>query len=80
MVNQAKQKIFWPNMRQDLKRTYDECQTCQEDKTSKANEQNEISQENIFNNFIPGQQVELDYAQKGCNDYLMIACSLSGFI
>ena len=46
----------------------------------KANEGNEISQENIFENFIPGQQVELDYAEKGCNNYLMIACSLTGFI
>ena len=24
--------------------------------------------------------MELDYAQKGCNNYLMIACSLTGFI
>ena len=80
MVNQAKQKIFWPNMRKDLKNTYEECQKCQEDKTSKATKHNEVSQENIFNNFIPGQQVELDYSQKGCNNYLMIVCSLTGFI
>ena len=80
MLNQAKQKIFWPGMRRDLKNTYDDCQTCQENKTSKANEGNEISQENIFENFIPGQQVELDYAEKGSNNYLMIVCSLTGFI
>ena len=64
MITQAKQKIFWPNMRKDMKKTYNECDKCQRDKTSKANERNEISQENIFENFIPGQQVELDYAQK----------------
>ena len=52
MLNQAKQKIFWAGMRRDLKNTYDDCQTCQENKTSKANEGNEISQENIFENFI----------------------------
>ena len=80
MLNQAKQKIFWPGMRRDLKNTYDDCQTCQENKTSKANEGNKISQENIFENFIPGQQVELDYAEKGSNNYLMIVCSLTGFI
>ena len=55
-------------MKKDLKRIYDQCQTCQENKTSKANEGNKISQENIFENFIPGQQVELDYAEKGINN------------
>ena len=49
-------------------------------KPPKQTKRNEISQENIFENFIPGQQVEIDYAQKGSNDYLMIVCSLTGFI
>ena len=80
MLNQAKQKIFWPGMRRDLKKIYDDCPTCQENKTSKANEDNEISQNNIFENFIPGQMVELDYAEKGCNNYLMIICALTGFM
>ena len=47
MTQQAKAKIFWPGMKKDLKRTYDGCEACQKDKTSKANENNEISQENI---------------------------------
>ena len=46
-------------------------------KPPKQTKRNEISQENIFENFIPGQQVEIDYAQKGSNDYLMIVCSLT---
>ena len=33
-----------------------------------------------FQNFIPGQQVELDFAQRGNQDYLMIICSLTGFM
>ena len=37
MLHQAKQKIFWPGIQRDLKQIYDECQTCQKDKTSKAN-------------------------------------------
>ena len=60
MLNQAKQKIFWPGIQKDLKQVYEGCESCQKDKTLKANEGNEISQENIFENFIPGQQVELD--------------------
>ena len=67
-------------MRKDLKQTYDNCDKCAENKVSKAEENNEISQENIFRNFLPGQQVELDFAEKGSQDYLMIACALTGFI
>ena len=63
MQTQAKNKIFWPGMRKDLKNVYDTCQSCAENKTSKANEANEVCCENIFRNFIPGQQVELDYAE-----------------
>ena len=46
---------------------------------SKASEHNDVSMENIFQNFIPGQQIELDFAQRGNQDYLMIVCSLTWF-
>ena len=80
MMTQAKKKIFWPGMKADLQQIYRECPSWQDNRESKANEHNEIGQTNIFENFLPGQQVELDYAQKGENNYLMIACSLTGFI
>ena len=80
MIVQAKGKIFWPGMRKHLKDTYDTCEKCAVNKVSKAQENNEISQENIFRNFVPGQQVEMDFAEKGQQNYLMIACSLTGFI
>jgi hypothetical protein len=80
MLLQSKSRIFWPGMRRDLKQEYDNCAECQENKMSKASEHNEISMDNIFQNFIPGQQVELDYAQRGNQDYLMIICSLTGFM
>ena len=80
MIQQCKSKIFWPNFRRDLKKEYDECSKCQENKVSKASAHNEIDMGNIFENFIPGQQVEMDYAQKGNQDYLMIVCSLTGYM
>ena len=80
MLLQAKNKIFWPGMRKDLKKVYDSCQDCAENKTSKANESNEVSYDNIFKNFTPGQQVEMDYAEKGNQNYLLMVCSLTGFI
>ena len=80
MHQQTKSRIFWPNMRRDLKQEYDNCSKCQENKMSKASEHNEISMGNIFQNFNPGQQVELDIAQRGNQDFLMIICSLTGFM
>ena len=47
MLTQAKQKIFWPGMKNDLQRIYKDCTRCQEAKVSKANEHNEVSQTNI---------------------------------
>ena len=63
-----------------MKSVYENCQSCAENKTSKANESNEVSYENIFRNFIPGQQVEMDYAERGNQDYLLMVCSLTGFL
>ena len=80
MIQQARNCIFWPGMKSDLLKIYQECSACQENKVSKANEHNEVSQDNLFENFLPGQQVEIDFAQKGCHDYLMIVCSLTGYI
>ena len=34
----------------------------------------------MFENFFPNQMVEIDFAQRGTQDYLVVACSLTGFI
>ena len=36
--------------------------------------------ENVFNNFYPNEEVQIDFAQKGNNDFLMMADTLTGFI
>ena len=68
MLRQCKKKIFWPGIRKDLKQKYVECNQCKENKTSKAQALNEVSSEDIFKNFLPGQRLEVDYAE----NYLMI--------
>ena len=78
MLLQAKSRIFWAGLRRDLKTLYENCSDCQENKMSKARQDNEVSFENIFRNFI--QQIELDFAERGNQDYLMIVCSLTGFM
>ena len=80
MMKQAKDKIFWPSMRGELRNVYETCQKCRENRPSKAQEHNEVSQQNLFDNYLPGQRVLMDYAIKGHVNYLSIVCALTGFI
>ena len=57
MLRQCTTKIFWPGM---CKQKYEECEICQENKTSKAQVHNKISNEDIFKNILPGQRLEID--------------------
>ena len=42
-------------MRDDLREKYEKCEKCREHKPSKAQAHNEISQKNMFDNYLPGQ-------------------------
>ena len=43
-----------------------------------AQAHNEISSEDIFKNFLPGQRLEVHYAEKGNRNYLMIVDIVTG--
>ena len=75
-----KGKICWPKLRADLKKTYEQCPECTENRISQPQKDNEISYRNIFNNIYPNQMIELDFAQKGSQDYMVVGCSLTGFL
>ena len=57
MILQAKGKICWPNIKEDIRGYYKRCQECLEFKHSKAQKSSEISYENLFEHFLPGQQI-----------------------
>ena len=80
IMKQAKDKIFWPNMRSELRKVYDTCQEYRTNSPSKAQEHNEVSQQNLFDSYLPGQRVLIDYAISGHTSYLSIVCALTGFI
>ena len=67
-------------MKDDLKAKYESCAECQRNKQSKAQANNEVSQKNIFDNFMTGQRVQLDFAVKGWQNYMSMACALTGSI
>ena len=49
-------------------------------KRSKAQKSSEISYENLFERFEPGQQVQCDFAEYGGQDYHLISDEISGFL
>ena len=55
MMKQAKDKIFWPEMRAELRKVYDTCQECKTNRPSKSQEHNEVSQKNLFDSYLPGR-------------------------
>ena len=79
MIKQAKSRIYWPRMRQEIKEIYQTCQPCTEFRNSKPQKPNEISQRDVFSNFFPNEQIEVDFASKGSRDFLLIVDSLTGF-
>jgi hypothetical protein len=80
MIRQTKGKIYWPGMRKQIKETYDHCKPCTENRVSRPQKSNEISQKDVFANFFPNEQIEIDFAQKGAKDFLLMVDSLTGFV
>ena len=80
MIRQVKNKLFWPKLRNDLKKTYESCPECTQHRISHPQKHNEVSYCNIFANFYPNQLLEVDFAQKGCRDYIVMVCARTGFL
>lgn len=80
MIRQVKNRIWWPKIRHDLKDIYNNCDACREFRASQPQKQNEISMVDVFANFYPNEEIQIDFAEKGNNDYLMVADTLTGFI
>ena len=80
MIRQTKNKIFWPKIRNDLRKTYENCPECTQHRISHPQKHNELSYRNIFANFYPNELLEIDFAQKDGRDYIVIVCSLTGFL
>ena len=80
MILQYKCKIYWPGIKQTLKKKYEECEACQQNKASQATPHNQVSSIDLFQHFMPGQRLQVDYAEKGNGNYLMVVDCLTGFM
>ena len=66
-------------MRQDLQKFYEKCEECTMHRNSRAQKDNEISMTSLFENFFPNQRVQIDFAEKGSESYLVMCDVMSGF-
>ena len=56
------------------------CQECALHRNSKSQKKNEIDFSDLFENFFPGNRVQIDYCEKGNEDILVMVVQLSGFM
>ena len=59
---------------------YEECEQCQEHKASQPTPHDQVSSEDIVKIFMPGQRLQVDYAEQGNGNYLRIVDSLTRFM
>ena len=80
MMLQTKSRLFWPGIRSDLDSFYNQCQECTLNRISKPQRQNEIYMSSLFENFFPDSRVQIDFAQRGNEDFLGLCCQMNGFM
>ena len=66
-------------MKEQLQKCYETCEACTVHRNSRPQKSNEISMGNLFNNFYPNQRVQVDFCEKGADNYLVMVDVMSGF-
>ena len=78
MLINAKRRIFWPDIKKDIRAFYESCPECLQYKQSKAQAGPKVSYENLYMHFEPGMQIQADFCQYRGQDSILISCEISG--
>ena len=79
MVKLARKSLFWPRMASDLKKCYQECRECDENRQAKVEKQCEVVPEDLTM-LAPAEQVSMDHFYYNKISYLVIKDRASGYI
>ena len=79
MLMNAKDRVWWPGIRQSLHQKYETCKECALYRVSQQRPTNEASFKNLFENFYPNNLLQADFAEYQNQDFLVIVCVQSGF-
>ena len=67
-------------MKAELDSCYSQCQECTKKRISRPQKQNEINMMNLFENYFPGSRVQIDFAEKANDDFLVLCDQMSGLM
>ena len=79
MVKLARKSLFWPRMASDLKKCYNECKECDENRQAKTEKKCEVVPEDLIM-LAPAEQIAMDHFFYNKNSYLVIKDRASGYI
>ena len=79
MLMNAKDRVWWPGIRQSLHQKYETCKECALYRVSQQRPTNEASFKNLFENYYPNNLLQADFAEYQNQDFLVIVCVQSGF-
>ena len=79
MLANAKDRVWWPGIRQALHQRYDTCKDCALFRVSQQRPANEVSFRDLFDNYFPNTLLQADFAEFQNQDYLILVCVQSGF-
>ena len=51
-----------------------------ENRINRPQMKNEVDMSNLFHNFFPGGRIQMDFAERGTENFLVIVCQMSGFM
>ena len=80
MIRQCKSIMYWPGLRGDLHKLYQECQQCVKNKTCKSKPWVEVHPGKLFDNFFPGESLSCDFGVYNGENILVVCDLLSGFM
>ena len=79
MMLLTKGRLFWPKMQSALETHYTKCKPCTENRIPRAQKPNEVDISSVFQNFFPNVRVQIDYAERGNDNFIVICDQMSGF-
>ena len=80
MIRQCRGRIWWPRMRNDIQELYELCKQCTENRISQPQMANEVGLADAFAHFFPGEEVNVDFAERGSRNFMVVVDILTGFM
>ena len=72
-------RFFWPNIQEDIRKTFSECEDCRRESSSKSSRTYNTTPPNLVL-MAPGEEISCNFMSFGAQSILVIKDRMSGFI